>query len=323
MKPRRSVVIGFLIIIAWAVTMVIVLRDNLSVPQFVMGNDEENSGGLFQSVSVADKWRNISENMLIVRVSDDGKTTAPLGAARTAITYLKDASTCSPHLRAQFFMQAKISPLLPATVIRGTALMNKANQLDEFYLSAHLGSIELKSQGKASKDALRVVISAPTGTSYIKKPLDGPVSLNEVLRPTLGRNLKIAPGAKFSARVVDPFSGRAATQVRIRVEEEETIILGGEPTPAYRVRSSVGDIENLMWVDSAGQTLRRELANNIRMDRTDKETAEKVAPELANWTSSAVFPEFDWSRFDDLASKAGAETSAAPAATGVLEMLWR
>jgi hypothetical protein len=275
MRPGRWA--GLIVMLAFVFTMAFLIkghRDTANVPEYSMESEE-----FFSSVSPAEKWRDIEEWMLVMQVNPSSGEARPVGASHTAIRQL-DEGTTSAMYSAEFGLQAKISPLLPTGIVKGSAFLGRDHSLTSFTVAASLGGVNLASHGAVVDDELLVKIIQPSSTSYVKKPLTQEVRLGSILRPSLARHLEIKTGEKMSSPVVDPLTGATRGKVTIEIGAQEEITLAGEKVRAFRVTTSVGDIETLMWVDADGKTLRRNLVQNLRMDRTDREAALKHAPQL-------------------------------------------
>lgn len=134
--------------------------------------------------------------------------------------------------------------------------------------------------------------------------------------------MDVKSGNTMSAPILDPLTGKHRGTLTIRIGEMEQIMINGREVDAYRVVSSLGDLETVMWVDEEGKTLRRQLIGGLAMERTSRDEALKVAPSLSE---SLEVPELDFSEFRDIATLRGSEHQAtdSPPGLGMLESLLR
>jgi hypothetical protein len=274
-KFRLGLWAGVLVIFAWVATMVTLVTD-------YRGNkptdSEISTGEFFGSVSPAEKWRDIEEWMLVVQAMDGGAT-RPIGASHTSIRRL-DTNTSAAAYLAEFAMQGRLSPILPDGFVKGLAVLDSNETLTSFSVVAEFGPLKLSSMALVERDILYLKVDKGNDPKRYRRRLEQPVSFSEVLRPSLSRHMKIAPGEKMSSPVIDPLTGANRGTITVKIVDKEKIELGGESLQAFRVTSSLGDVTTQMWVDADGKTLRRNLVNKIRMDRTDRETALKHAGRL-------------------------------------------
>lgn len=297
MYPRRKSYfrrngLGWLIMVIWIGTMLVLFRQYAHHGSGALGSEDIN---FFHSVEAVQKWKDIDEWMLLVQAAP-GRPERIIGASKIQIRRVDDP-TSGPSYRAHFGLQGKFSALVPTASIRGTAVIDADSNLTDYFIRGDLVGLQLSSQGAVSNGILYAKINNFNETTRFKQRLDSPVSFGELLRPALARRMKIAVGEKMSSPVIDPLSGATKGKVVVTIEAKESIRLDGKTVPAYRVVSQLGDIKTLMWVDEEGQTLRRNLVNGIRMDRSDRETALKAAPNLE---TAVGLPEMDFSEFRDV-----------------------
>jgi len=108
--------------------------------------------------------------------------------------------------------------------------------------------------------------------------LDKPISLLEAVRPLLARRLDLAVGAVYRLPVLDSTWSLRQGWAEVRVEAHERVRVAGKPTGAYRLVFQLGPFSSTTWVTHRGEVLRREFANNIVMERTEREDARKRFP---------------------------------------------
>ncbi len=297
--------IGCVILLGWIVTMGMLLKDHNrtgDIPTL-----DPSSSDFFGSVQALERWNDIEEWMEIVQVNPETGDTRTVGASRTTIVLLDDATTATAY-RGEFVISAKLSPLLPQGTIAGNAILDRYGSLTEFGVRGQVGQLKLSSQGVVLNDLLYLHVDNMNEINRIKKRLDQPVTFNEMLRPSLARHMKLEPGERMSSPIVDPLTGQHRGSMRLEVLQREAIVINGRRISALRVKSSIGDIETLMWVDEEGRTLRRNLVNNLRMDRVDKEAALEIIPTLAD---EIDFPSLDLTEFREVPVDSG-EASGNP-----------
>lgn len=269
-------IFGGIIILAFVATMVVLVRRETGADMPALDGSE---GTLFGGVTTAAKWRDIDEWMLIQHHDAESGRSSTVGAAHTSIVQL-DHPTTSAAYRAEFSMEAKLSALLPRIHVKGAAVLDRDTNLSKFIAKADGVGMTLTAQGEIHREMLFLKISKPSNNSYSRRALAEPVSLSEALRPSLNRHMEIKPGAKMSSPVIDPLTGQVRGKLTVRIEKAEIIDIGGQPTRAFRVKTSVGDIDTLMWVDEEGHTLRRNLLSGLFMEKTTKDKALETAPSL-------------------------------------------
>lgn len=315
---RPSTWIGCVILLGWVATMGMLLKDynhTGDIPAL-----DPDSSDFFGSVQALERWNDIEEWMEIVQVNPETGDTRTVGASRTTIVLLDDATTAAAY-RGEFVISAKLSPLLPQGTIAGSAILDRFGSLTEFGVRGQVANLKLSSQGVIANNLLYVYIDNMNEISRMKKRLDQPVTFGEMLRPSLARHMKLEPGERMSSPIVDPLTGQHRGSLRMEILQREAIILNGRRTSALRVKSSVGDIETLMWVDEEGRTLRRNLVNNLRMDRVDKESALEIIPTLAD---EVDFPPLDLTEFRDVPVDSGeANTTPGTGQMGFLNFFLR
>lgn len=142
----------------------------------------------------------------------------------------------------------------------------------------------------------------------------------EALRPTLGRRMKIQTGEKMSAPILDPLTGRNRGTLTIEIGEKDTLTLDGQQVEGYKVVSSVGDIKTTMWVDDAGQTIRRQLVGGLSMERTTRDKALAHAPSLEQ---PVEIPQLDPADFKGIPTvrEGDAQSGSSAGGLGMLEAL--
>lgn len=244
----------------------------------------------FGSVEAVKKWRDIEEVMLIKQGDR---------AAGASITEIAQEGQPDDTLTydARFGMSIKVSPLLPQIVLKGRSLMNDRMQLERFHATADIGPAKLSATGKVVNNILYLRTANNNKINFERIQLEGPVSLAEAVRPALGSQVEIAPGKTFSMPVMDPLTGANRGNLTISIKEKETITVEGENVKAFRVVSSIQDIETIMWIDAYGQTLKRNLVGNFTMERTSATRALDIAPALAE---PADIPDLEISEFKDV-----------------------
>lgn len=302
---RPSTLIGVVILLGWIATMGVLLKDYNRTGD--IPTVDPDSSDFFGSVQALERWNDIEEWMEIVQVDSETGDTRTVGASRTTIVLLDDATTASAY-RGDFVISARLTPLLPQGTIAGSAILDRFGSLRNFGVRGQVGNLKLSSQGAALNNILYLQIDNMGEVTRMKKLLDQPVTFSEMMRPSLARHMKLEPGETVSSPIVDPLTGQHRRSLRMEIVQREAIVINGRRTSALRVKSSVGDIETLMWVDEDGRTLRRNLVNNLRMDRVDKESALEIIPTLAD---DVEFPALDLTEFREVPIDSG-ETNGSP-----------
>lgn len=313
---RPSTWFGAAILLAWGVTLAVLLK-NYGTPGDIP--TDPDSSDFLRSVTVAEKWQDIEEWMEIVQVNPDTGQTQSVGATRTTIAQ-RDNPTSTSAYTAEFVFSAKLTPLLPVATISGVAELDKDSALTSFGVRGELARLALSTQGTVVREKLYVLLDKPNETSRYIKTLDQPVTFGEVLRPSLSRHMKLAPGEKMSSPIIDPLTGQSRGYIRLEVVQRERIQLQGRSVTALRIRSSIGDIETLMWVDEQGRTLRRNLVNNLRMDRVSRDRALELAPGIEK---PVKFPPLDLAQFQNLSVDPASSPNDLSGPAGMLNLILR
>lgn len=275
---RRSFLLGSMVLLAWITTMLMIYKDRTA--QVALDTGSFSDGDFFSSVTPAEKWQDLEDYMLVIQADKPNGAGRIVGAAETTLR-LNERPTSTSTYRAEFHLEAKLSALLPVVIVKGTAQIDKSAHLTSFFAAADISRLKLTGQGVVDADTLYIKTFNGNENKYLRKSLTGPVSLGEVLQPVIGRRLNIRAGEKMSTPVVDPLTGRNLGIMTLQVKDQESITLDGKPTPAFRVTSDLAGVQTEMWVDQDGNTLRRNLINGLRMDRTTKQKAYEVARSLA------------------------------------------
>ncbi len=275
---RRSLLTGSTILIAWLITMGFLFRD-----YYLQRSNQPTytTESLFGSVKAIPRWQDVEEYMLIISKGSQGTSRTPVGATATIIQQVDNPTTAVMY-RAKFNLAGKLAPLLPTATVKVTADLDKDISLTSFHGETSLGPLNISSSGLIADSTLYISTSNGNTISRSKVPFRRSISMAEALRPVLGRQMSIASGAKMSTPILDPLTGVSRGTLTIEVQDKEPITVNGTEIMAFRVISSIGDIETLMWVDDAGNTLRRQLVGNLFMERTTKDEALKQAPTLAD-----------------------------------------
>jgi hypothetical protein len=248
---------------------------------------------LFGSVTPVNRWEDIEEYMLIVQTNAQSGARKIVGASSTEIRKHRDAGTTSTY-RAKVLLEGQVSPLLPKAVVKVSGYLNEDVNLTAFHGEAALGPLTFVATGSIVNNMLYVKTVNANKTNLLKRPFQNNLSLAEALRPALGNQMEIKPGNQMTAPVLDPLTGRNRGMLRIVIGEKETLGLNGQDIETYRVTSSIGDLETVMWVDAEGKTVRRQLVGGLAMERTTREEALKVAPSL---DAPVEVPQLDYAEF--------------------------
>ncbi len=203
-----------------------------------------------------------------------------VGATATTIRRVDNPTTTVAY-RAHFNLEGKLAPLMPKAVVKVVADLDKGVTLTSFHGITHLGPLALESTGFVRDRILYISVANGSDVSKSKVALQNSISMAEALRPILSRQMKIETGSKMSTPIIDPLTGLSRGTLAVEIQMQEEISVNGKEMQAFRVESSIGDIQTLMWINPEGQILRRQLLGNLFMERTTKEEALKQAPSLA------------------------------------------
>ncbi len=293
---RLSLFSGSAIVLMWLITMGFLLRNHYLKPDPVPAFSDES---FFGSVEAVQKWRDVEESMII----KNGET--PVGASLTDVRQEKQPDDSLTYT-ADFRINVKVSPLLPQVVLKGRSIMDAKMHLKRFHATADVGPAKFSATGEVDDNLLYLKINKNNDINLQRIDLNGPISLAEAVRPAIGSQLNITSGESLSTPVIDPLTGSNRGTLTITVKDQEQITVDGESISAYRVVSSLADIETIMWVDAYGQTLKRNLVGSFTMEKADREEALKAAPALAEPT---VIPGLNLVEFRDVPIQQSADAA--------------
>jgi len=307
---RLSLAIGSAIIVAWLLTIGVLLKNHYLHPEQI---PEFENADLFTSVEVVERWKNVEEFMLILQNND------VVGASATTISKSLKPDKTMTYLM-QFALSAKLSPILPTVNVKVSAGLDSGFNLTKFHGIGNIGSASLSATGKISEQTLQLKIANGSNISLRRIALPNSVSLAEAVRPALGKKLKIAPGNQTSIPVLDPLSGRNRGTMTIKVQDKEGVKVNGRIVKAHRVVSDLHDIKTTMWVDSDVNTLKRQLVGNLVMERTSATEALSKFPQL---NEPITIPDLDSAEFANVPLTQPGSPPQASSGPGLLDSLLR
>lgn len=264
----RSLISGSVVLVAWAVTMVFLLRDShqVAIPE------APTDGNYFGSVHVIHRWRDVEEAAKIL------KSGTVIGATITTIRQTPNDNLSS--YTANISASVKFNPLLPGISFKALAHLDKSMALQNLQARADLGITDIAIAALVDNEKLYVKTSKSNSINRSVKSLNAPISLASVARNSLPNTFTLAPGKDLNIPVNDPLLGNLKGTLKLHVKERTELKLDETTPTAYRVESELGDIRTVMWMDRRGQILRRQLVGDIIMDKTSRAESLKIAPDL-------------------------------------------
>ena len=268
-RQWRPVVIGTGITALWLgmMTSLIVAHVLPQRREPMMENTVEDPSTLTR------RWRDTREFMLLKYGS------AIMGAASTVVQRV-DAPDV--HFVANFRLGATFgfAKLKQAISLKAVGELNSEFELSGFYVESNLAGIAVRVRGETRGNELFLDTDNNGRHSLSRLQLGRRISLLEAVRPALMQKFAIRPGATYVLPVADPTLSMEQGEVEIRILDKVSLVLDGRTMSAYKVEMRLNDFVSYSWVDSAGQTLRRQIVGNLFMDRASETEAKKVSPLL-------------------------------------------
>jgi hypothetical protein len=139
-------------------------------------------------------------------------------------------------------------------------------------------------------------LTLPSGGACGSAPLAGPIVLDSVVMPILGRADAFKPGARWATQVSNPIFGQMNVPVEIKVVGRESVTIDGRPRQAWRVSERFGDMTATAWQDEMGQTLREELNNGLTMTLSGPRSVLAREPQMRQDLPMNAEPDRAWIR---------------------------
>jgi len=128
--------------------------------------------------------------------------------------------------------------------------------LQTFSVSLQSGLGDLKASGTVGPRTVDLVLRTGKDETRQQLEIDGPIYLPATARALFAGADRGAEGAR-TLQVFDP-SAMRHYPMEVRMDGRDSIVVGGRPVPARRMRESFRGVDTTVWMDDAGQVLREE-----------------------------------------------------------------
>lgn len=257
---------GVAITVFWLGMMLTLVRDRI-LPhhrQTVLASESIQPG------SLTDNWQDVNEYVVVVSGKRD------IGGGMTSIRRLPGSV---PRYEVEFRFGINIMLLgvsRPVSMV-GRGTLNANYDLESFTIMARLGALDWQISGLAVENELLVEVTEYGKTSRQKLALEKRISFLEAVRPLVTRKLAIKPGTSVSVPVVDPIWSLQRGYMQVTIGNKERVRVRFKDVEAYRVESKLNDLVTVSWIDDQGNTLRRDIAPGLSLERTTKEHAQAIS----------------------------------------------
>ena len=162
-----------------------------------------------------------------------------------------------------------------AATLRTTARVDRAFTLRAFEFSLDPGTGGIRVRGQVDGLRLHLAVTTSSGTRTEDRELTEPV----ILSLNLSRRLAsegLRRGARYRWMIFDPATLRNAPVI-VDVGGRELVLVGGRPTPAFRVDMEFAGLHTTAFVTDTGDVVREESPMGLITVRESPETARALA----------------------------------------------
>jgi hypothetical protein len=280
--PRRLTrAASALVLVAWAVTLGLLVRRTLEASTLALGADLSRYGSSAQWKGVYSRGEKIGYLVGQTVPKDGGYELSEDGQLQ--MTLLGAATAARLHT---------------------SAVVDREFRLRSFAFTLDPGTGPIAITGNVVGTTLNLTVKTPTGERTETRTLAEPPAL----ALNLSRRLAAAglrPGLRVETPVFDPATLRNATMV-VEVDEREVVRAAGRPVPAFRARTTFGGIASTSWITDVGEVVKEESPLGFLVVKETRERALSLA--VSNqvqrdlYDAAAVVPEASRLRIDDPAS---------------------
>lgn len=256
------IVAGVAITVFWLVMMFTLVRDRI-LPE---RREKALSSQTVDPATLVANWKDYRENMVVRYESPLSHQWIRIGAAMTSVTQT------GYGFRAEFRFGVGLQILgMPRNVaISAAADLDSAFNLNSFVIQTGLAGMDFTLAGLATEELLYTQLAQGGEIRRSKFSLDRRISFLEAVRPAATRQFQVKPGNSISIPVVDPVWSMQRGVLEVRVRDAEEINVGGQKVRAYKVESRLNDFVSTSWVDDQGNTLKRQLAGGLTLERASE-----------------------------------------------------
>ena len=280
--PRRLTrAASALVLVAWVVTLGLLVRRTLEASTLALGADLSRYGSTAQWKGVYSRGEKIGYLVGQTTPKDDGYELTEDGQ-----------------------LQMTLLGAATAARLRTSAIVDREFQLRSFTFTLDPGTGPISISGRVEGTALHLTIRTPSGERTETRQLAEPPALSlNLSRRLAAAGLK--PGMHLELPVFDPATLRNAPMT-IDVDEREIVRAADRPVPAFKVRTSFGGIASTSWVTDVGEVVKEESPLGLLVLKETRERALSLAVsnqvQTDMYDAAAVVPEKSAARIDDPAS---------------------
>lgn len=246
-------IVGVGITLFWLVMMFTLVRGRI-LPE---RREKELASQSMEPSALTHDWKDLRETM-IVRYGDTRIGSAATSVVRTMSGYAAEV---------EFGLNMDLLGMPRNIGIQAVAELDRAFDLRRFHIETGLAGFDLALTGMATDEELYVQVKQGQQKRLSRYTLDRKISLLEAVSPLATRKFELKPGNRLVVPVVDPIWSLQRGMLEIRVLDRETITVMGKETQGIRIETRLNEFVSTGWVDEHGNTLKRQLAGGIVMER--------------------------------------------------------